>query len=471
MATTKKYNQLIAYAIYLIVFLPFVIGIPWSPQGNIDLKHRHNITNLSYVESFQLDGSIIDGDDINATRFFQDGLQVLDTGYGTINWTYAYAYLFDNDAGWNLTRDNLILWSSDWNYTRDAFKSWNGGWNDTSADVTANKSGWAINQTSDEVYINLIDNVFTFNETELNSTVDDRDADTTYTADENYINMVSTVVTMNETELNDTIDSRFAVVYYNASAVEIITGTPVGSLSNTYDYDGVAYNISETTGAPGLNVTFNFTGVSNFNEIVMRVKIADAQHEYNIYLYDNTTSSWESYAEIGGTDDFEVYELGVYDSADHILDSDGNVKLKILQTSAGNAAHKLEIDWLQILKGPSTFNTIESDPLAIHKDAINTTQLNYTDGILNILTTWLQSLFVEITNANAQFLNISDAFLEPTANARYFNITDAAAQFANIDTTTINISSLINHSVTGITRSFANGCVEIANSTGIYLEC
>lgn len=75
----KKNVGILTFLIAMLLAMSLVSAIPWTPTGNIDLKDYYNITNLSYIDSFSLNGDIIGADDINATEFWQNGYAVIDS--------------------------------------------------------------------------------------------------------------------------------------------------------------------------------------------------------------------------------------------------------------------------------------------------------------------------------------------------------------------------------------------------------
>ncbi len=65
-------------------------------------------------------------------------------------------------------------------------------------------------------------------------------------------------------------------VFHGADALQIVKGTlDDGALGDTNhtdgNYDGVSLNISEVSGAPGLDIRFNFTSMTKITDIILRV--------------------------------------------------------------------------------------------------------------------------------------------------------------------------------------------------------
>ena len=88
-------------------------------------------------------------------------------------------------------------------------------------------TSWITMTSLQSKWLADVSNVLTFDETELNTTIDARDTDTTYTGDESYINLVSTTFTFNETILNNSIES-----YSYATEADLTTEENLQSANN-----------------------------------------------------------------------------------------------------------------------------------------------------------------------------------------------------------------------------------------------
>jgi len=193
-------------------------------------------------------------------------------------------------------------------------------------------------------------------------------------------------LTFNETQLNDSIEAKIAVTYYNASSYNIVEGTlDDGDLSSIQTYDWVMMNISESVGSPAFDLRVNFTGIEDFNELIIRMKTTDGgNHRYKIQIYNYVKGSWEDYSNFVEVDTFKVMSLGVYDSSEHI--SDNIVQVRIYLDESGIPSHKVYFDWIELSLGPGTFSTNEIDPLSYHKGENITTSNSIK--LTNTTTTW-----------------------------------------------------------------------------------
>ena len=219
-----------------------------------------------------------------------------------------------------------------------------------------------------------------------------------WTTNDSMLDFDGSVLGLNRVDFNYSVQQLLAVTYYNASEVTLEEATDGGVLSDTYIYDGISYNLTETAGAPGFDVRFNFTGVSDFNAVIIRMKMDGRDHEVNIQLWDDVLNDWENYATIIEVEEYQVIELGVFDSTDHINGAD-KVQLRIYMADPGNTNHEYFFDWIQLANGPATFSTQEIDPLSHHKGK----NLNLSN---NNLTT---SDSIKLTNGTTTWRNYVDA--------------------------------------------------------------
>ena len=54
----KILDYLLLFLLFILIFCSFAYAIPFTPQGNIDLKNYYNMTNLSYFTSFIMLGNL-----------------------------------------------------------------------------------------------------------------------------------------------------------------------------------------------------------------------------------------------------------------------------------------------------------------------------------------------------------------------------------------------------------------------------
>jgi len=215
--------------------------------------------------------------------------------------------------------------------------------------------------------------------------------------------------------------SKLATIYYNASQPNAVAGViDGGTIADTQhqdgNYDDVTFNFSEQAGSPALDLRMNFTNIEDFNQGIMRYKTSGLSGDYPIiYMWDYDSEDWDEYPAVAESENFATIVQPVFDSADHILN--GVAQMRIYKAGNGNTNNHYYVDWVAVSKGYGTPSGNEVDPFSIHTYAINTTQMNYTGGQLNILeswlTTWINTFGFLTGNYFDQSLNTTD---NPTFN-------------------------------------------------------
>jgi hypothetical protein len=177
--------------------------------------------------------------------------------------------------------------------------------------------------------------------------------------------------------------STMVTTYYNATAVAVVTGTPQGSVTGLQVYDNIPYNVSEALSDVDFNVTF--TGVTNFNQIIIRYKsVAGENHDMNVYLWDYTSNSWEGYQLLGHTNGvYNIISIGVFDPNDH-ASAINTPRIRFETTNTGGSTDKWNFDLVQIAQGQGTPSSVETDPFSIHKDGTTPLTANWNAGAFNI---------------------------------------------------------------------------------------
>ena len=214
--------------------------------------------------------------------------------------------------------------------------------------------------------------------------------------------------------INDSIDNRTASTTYYPTSFHTRFGTESGgnSVGNLSFYDSKTFDVDEISGSNPLLVYINFSGVTSFDELLVRERYKGGLgHEVEIRLWNFVDSVWDNYFEI--TDQLSLIQLPaipVLDSAEHI--SNGVVRLAFNHTSIpGNIQHKLFIDYVQLVDGTSTLTSIEHDSLSgrdsvtNHPWALPKTGLNNTWLFTNIKnqtiiraynTSWINNNIIDV---------------------------------------------------------------------------
>jgi hypothetical protein len=161
-------------------------------------------------------------------------------------------------------------------------------------------------------------------------------------------------------------DSELSTTFYNVSQLSVISGTGVGQLSDIQTYNDVPYNVTEAV-SPAFDFRLNFTGVDDFNQIVVRYKSTTGEnHILYLQIWDYSTSTWENYHSFGEVTDYNTITMGVFDSSEHI--SGGVVQIRFYQATNGNPSHTHYFDWVAISKGLGASSGEEVDPLTYHRN-------------------------------------------------------------------------------------------------------
>ena len=200
-----------------------------------------------------------------------------------------------------------------------------------------------------------------------------------------YLYMSGTTLTFNETALNDSIDLRTVSITYNATAIGTVEGTlDSGNLTSILQAkDGDSYNVSEDSGASPLLIQVNFTGVVDFNTIIIREWYEGSSgHELDLCLWDYDSVDWEcEYDEITDQMGFAFSNIPVLDAPDHI--SGGLVQLKIDHVQNGIGSHNFFLDYLVLIDGFTTITTSTHDALSERDSTTNHPWALPTDGSRN----------------------------------------------------------------------------------------
>jgi hypothetical protein len=222
--------------------------------------------------------------------------------------------------------------------------------------------------------------------------------------------------------------SKLNTIYFNASLVSTVAGTAEGNGGWTnYTYDGISYNVSEVATSPAIDVRFNYTGITNFNQILIRYHSdVGENHIMHIQLWDYSTATWENYLTSVEVVDYELTTMGVIDPDEHI--QNGVVQLRFHQDSNGNINHKHYFDMVVIASGLTSLAGQEVDPLSFHKNTnvdingYNITNISNAQGsIANFTTAYINNVNVSGNITLSQILTLSSygALALPPCSATY----------------------------------------------------
>jgi len=256
-------------------------------------------------------------------------------------------------------------------------------------------------------------------------------------SDQAYLNNVNISGAVVSWSINDTMDQKLQTIFYNASAISVVEGTSQGTIDKITAYNSGPFNVTETGGAsPGYDFRVNFTGVTAFNQLVVRYKTEGGENQNTfIQIYDFVNDVWEDYSVESGSTSYITITLAVFDDASHI--SSGLVSVRFYQSDIGNPNHKHLFDWVTLSDGPGTPNIAETDPFAVYLDGTK----NMTGGLNapNVTasdTGWFSFLGTAISRIFKLWVNEVDA-----TNVSAVNVTASDTVSGNVGSFTGNITT------------------------------
>jgi len=241
-------------------------------------------------------------------------------------------------------------------------------------------------------------------------------------------------------------ESMLSTIFYNASEVWVNTGTPQGSLGQIQAYDESPYNVSED--ASDLEFIVNFTGITDFNQLIIRYKSdeADEPHNIQVQIWDVSDSNWEDYGIIPSVGTYHVVEFGVFDADEHI-DTHDVVQVRFFQDEgAPPRTHLHNFDWVTIAKGFGTPAGEEVDP-DFNSWLGNPIFTNNVNGS-TVNSTWY-AIFIDEISAKNDNITFNDRILLPDGS-----ITAPALSFGNRSTSGFYLDYDGGGVITGLALSY-----------------
>ncbi len=386
-------NKYFFVLLFLVVLLPVVNGFGYDLTDEglsiSTITFTGNLTNLSQMQDTNFAG-LADNDIASwdaATGFWIVGAPIAGA---EVDPFWSVNYTLYNDS-WTLNTQDTTWWSnwSFYNTTWSAGSTWDANWtayNTTwsagstwDANWTAYNTTWGSWAANYSLYYTIIESD-AINDSINNYILDNNNSVNNYiTANNDSVNnyilytngTMKSYVNSEDIRYNDSAsaytDSKLITKFYNATNVNPVTGTPAGTVVDLRSYDSVSYNVSED--ASDLELIINFTGITEFNQFIVRHKSsADESHLMIISLWNYDDLVWETYDNIGNTEnEYVIRTQFVYDADEHI--SGGVVQLRFYIDGGTPArTHLHQFDWVVISSGPATPSAEETDPFAIHSD-------------------------------------------------------------------------------------------------------
>lgn len=136
--------------------------------------------------------------------------------------------------------------------------------------------------------------------------------------------------------------------YTAASVTKNTGGTATGTVTNTTSMlDGTVYNVVETTGTPGFDIEFAWSGIVRTpTHLVLRVYYnGSATHNVTVDLYRYSgTPGWDKISTVLSALDYVTLVIALPTMTNYL--SAGAAKVRLYHNSAGNASHDISIDYI-----------------------------------------------------------------------------------------------------------------------------
>lgn len=277
-------------------------------------------------------------------------------------------------------------------------------------------------------------------------------------------------------------ESKLATIYYNATQSNNISGKiDGGTLSNTQHQDGLyddkTFNFSEVASSPALDLRMNFTGITTFNQGVIRYKTSSLSGNFPvIQVWNYVHSEWEDYPDLAQSLTFNTITQPVFDPSEHVGTvglTSGVVQMRLYKSSNGNTNNHYYVDWVAISKGYGTPSGSEIDPYTYHKNESDY-RYCYANGTnitgsncqsFNGLTSYNNIFLTNKTNdingfgiTNVSYLSFQDSTRFGNYSLNFTGSTYLTS--ANVPETAGTISMWIRPSVT----------INSASQTGIFMD-
>ena len=110
----------------------------------------------------------------------------------------------------------------------------------------------------------------------------------------------------------------------------------VNRIDNVRFYDDKTYTTSK-------DLEINFKNISNFSEVVIRVKSDKEDSKFAVDMYNYKNESWETYYDGYLRESYSVMDIAVFDSERYIEDSKVKLKFDL------NESDKYDFDWITLL--------------------------------------------------------------------------------------------------------------------------
>ena len=151
----------------------------------------------------------------------------------------------------------------------------------------------------------------------------------------------------------DYVDSLALTYVYTPTTLTVPTSDGyTGTVTNVQTLDGTYIQVEEATGTPGFDIRFEYTSVTDFNNVFMYLYYpGGAGHTIDVQLFNNNTLGWDTITTVTDQTGFKIIDVPVALSDDYINGSD-EVTVRLYHSDAGNTAHYIQVDYAAIQLTP-----------------------------------------------------------------------------------------------------------------------
>jgi len=202
----------------------------------------------------------------------------------------------------------------------------------------------------DALAINVSDGIAaseSFSATVSNSQISVSDGATV--GDTNYVSIETAVDKSESISVSDAPTTKVRAAWYNPDSITVNTGSIVsGTIEDTWSDNGIKLQLAETTGSPAFSYDFYFYGVpaTAYNITINGYYQGNPAHDKKIQQYNFTTTNWTDLT--AEDDDFpsttsdQDYTFALFGGVNYV--QSGEVRIRIIHSSAGNITHNFYID-------------------------------------------------------------------------------------------------------------------------------
>lgn len=174
---------------------------------------------------------------------------------------------------------------------------------------------------------------------------------------------------------------------YNCSSFLNVTGSHFsGNLTSLQEVDSDICYFNETTGTPGFDIRFNFTGIPD-DIVSLRLEAygfyeGNPAHVVNYQIYNHDSGSWETLDTMGeGAWEWLNVSLS-YNTTNYL--NDGNLTMRYYHSSPGSVGHWLGVDYIKV----SGYNVV-----GVSETPLNPWDINWLTALI-----WLALLSIGYLN-------------------------------------------------------------------------